>query len=288
MITENFSEWLHRQGYRVIETDSGLWYNIGPRVYQAFPYHVLIHPSESEINRFLCDNRAIALRYSTSIESRVGTISYHVVLEDPDYRLEVLSRKARYDVRKGLKNSVIRPVSMARMADEGWLLRLQTLRRQGRSEAESLGWWKRMCIEAQDLSGFEAWAAFVNDRMAAALISFTCGDTCSILYQQSLDEYLASGVNNALIFQFSKEVLSRPDITRIFYGLQSLDAPVSVDQFKFRMCYLAKPIRQRVVFHPVVAPLVGRITHAVIRGVLHLRIGASVVSKIEGMVRFYL
>jgi len=145
-----------------------------------------------------------------------------------------------------------------------------------------------MCHAAEGLAGFETWAAIVNGQLAASLIAFTCEDCCSILYQQSRTEYLPLGVNNALAFVFTNEILKRPGHPCIFYGLHSLDAPPSVDEFKFRMGYRAMPVRQRVVFHPWLCPVFNPASHAALLGLLGLRPHSPALPKIEGILRFYL
>ena len=69
MNPETFAEWLQRQGYKVVRTDSSYWYEASSRVYQAFPYHWLIQPAEDELSAFLRQQNAIGLRYSTPIEA---------------------------------------------------------------------------------------------------------------------------------------------------------------------------------------------------------------------------
>ena len=91
--------------------------------------------------------------------------------------------------------------------------------------------------------------AFADGQVVASLMAFTCEDCCVGLSQQSLTGYLDKRVNNALYYAFAHEVMARPGIHRIFMGLHSLDAPASVDEFKFRMNFTPKPVRQRVVFH---------------------------------------
>ena len=49
MDAETFAEWLRRQGHRVVHTASCYWYDAGPQVYQAFPYHWIIDPVEDEL-----------------------------------------------------------------------------------------------------------------------------------------------------------------------------------------------------------------------------------------------
>jgi hypothetical protein len=61
-----------------------------------------------------------------------------------------------------------------------------------------------------------------------------------------------------------------------------------VDEFKFRMGYTAKPVRQRVVFHPWLRPLFNSASHTVLKAGLRLNPGNPTLSKVEGILRFYL
>lgn len=285
---ETFAEWFLRQGFRVVRTASTYWANRGPGVYQAFPYHWIIHPTEDELERFMRDSRAISLRYSTSTNAPQGKLSYHVVYESKDYDLHQLSKKARYDVRKGLKYASIEPVSFYRMSTEGWRLQADTLQRQGRTGSETEQEWRKLCLAAEGLGGFEAWGALHNGELVASLIAFTSGDCCAFLCQQSATAHIQHCVNNALTYSFTTEMLRRPQITRMFYCLDSLDAKESMDEFKFRMGYKAKPIRQRVVFHPNLRLGVNPLSHSIIRYVMRSMPNRPLLAKAEGMMRFCL
>jgi hypothetical protein len=280
-------EWLRRQGYRVVTTASGCWYNAAPHIYQAFPYHPAIVPAEEELRQVLGQGRAAALRYSTTVQSAVGKISYHAVYAKPVYGLEQVSRQTRQNIRKGLEYATYEPVSFRRLADEGWLLRAETIARQGRPKAETRSWWRTLCLSAEGLPGFEAWGAFREGRLVAALIAYLARDCFQLLYQQSRTDHLKYGVNNTLGFVVTQQMVAR-GVPEIFYGLESLDASPNVDEFKFRMGYEAVPVRQRVVFHPVLRPAITPAALAALdlfgrSGRRHPRW-----QKASGLLRFYL
>jgi hypothetical protein len=288
MNAEIFAEWLRRRNFRVVRTASSYWVNLGKGVYQAFPYHWLIQPEENELNKLFHIHNATGLRYSTSVNAPSGCLSYHVFYDRPSYDLTLLRKKARYDVRQGLTSCLSGKISFQQLANEGWPLVLDTLERQGRHGALSFKTWHLMCMAAAGLPGFEAWGALIEDRLAAAAITFQMEDCCYILYQQSLSDYHPKKINNALGFIITREMIARPGITSVFYGLHSLDAPASVDEFKFRMGYVAKPVRQRVVFHPWLTVALKNGGHAVISKLSRWYPGNPTLSKAEGMVRFYL
>ena len=82
--------------------------------------------------------------------------------------------------------------------------------------------------------------------------------------------------------------ISQPDVQAIFIGMHSLDAPASVDDFKFLMGYAAKPVRQQVVFHPWLRPAINRYTYTMVKGLKSFRTGHPALRKAEGLIRFYL
>ncbi len=288
MTPEIFAEWLRRQGHRVFRTPSSYWFDQGPRVYQGFPYHWIIRPERAELDRFLRGARALGLRYSTDVDFPDGCISYHAVYQGKEYHLEQLGRWARKNVRRGLKNCVVEPISFARLKDEGWDLQIDTLDRQGRKLELERRVWERRCQAAGELAGFEAWGALVEGKLAASVITFLMDDTIYMLYQQCRREYLAAHVNNALGFEVTRRVIGRPQVRGILYGLHSLDAPPSVDEFKFRMGYEAKPVRQRVVFHPWLARMFNPLTHRMLCLARRWKPGNPTLAKAEGMLRFHL
>ena len=288
MTPEIFAEWLRRQGHKIIKTPSSYWADSGPRVFQAFPYHWIIQPDESEIREFIAQESVISLRYSTPMTNPQGMASYHAVLGEKHYDLEYLSPNSRSKVRRGLKRSSVGNISLDQLAREGWELQHDTIERQGRHGSMTREEWERICLSAKGLAGFEGWGAFVDSNLAATILTALVDNVCYMLYPQSHRKYFGEYVNNALSYTITHEMLSNREVREVFYGLHSLDAPPSVDEFKFRMGYTAKPVRQRVVFHPWMRPFINPASHALLRAGLKFRPGNPMLSKAEGMLRFYL
>lgn len=288
MNAEVFAEWLRRQGHKVLRSESSYWFNAGPGVFQAFPYHWLIRPGAEEISRLMMSHRMVALRFSTPLDHPGGKVSYHVVLQKP-YDLAALKAQARNGVKSGLKHFRIEQVAFERLATEGWALQQDTLRRQGRLRSMDREGWARLCRAAEGLPGFEAWAALAADgQLAAGIIVCRMDDWCCIPYSFSLSSFLGQHPNNALFFTVSRELLERDGVSGIFFTVQSLDAPVQVDEFKFRMGLQPKVVCQQVAFAPPFRPFANPLAHAVIRW-LYRRFPASPsLAKAEGILRFHL
>jgi hypothetical protein len=287
MTPDIYAEWLRRQGQSVLRTASSYWHSESMAVFQAFPYHWLIQPAAEELRELMLNHRALALRYSMSTGRAGGGDgeTYHAVYTGADYDFETLSSWARKNVRRGLKSCNVGPISFDRYVEEGWALRVDTLARQERRVKESREDWRRRYAAADGLEGFEIWAAEVHNRLGATLVTFQMDGWAYMLYQQCHRDYLREHVNNALSFLVTQNLIRRPNIRGIFYGMRSLDAPPSVDEFKFRMGYEARPVRQRVAFHPYLAPLVNGFTHRLARTLTGKHPQNRLLAKAEGMLR---
>lgn len=287
MNAENFATWLRQQGHHVHRTVSSYWYDAGPRVLQAFPFHWLINPSKTELDALMWKHGVVALRYSTPLSPRRGKASYHVVLRRP-YELEMLKSQARNGVKSGLAHFNIEQISFERLATDGWALQQDTLARQDRLRSMRQEEWERLCRAAIDVPGFEAWAATAGGELAGAVIICRIDDVFNVPYAMSHSRFLANHVNNALFFAVSREMLSRPNVRGVFFTVQSLDAPPNVDEFKFRMGLTPTAVCQRVQFHPLLRPFIGPAIHARIVDRLQKDPSHPLWTKAEGMVRIYL
>lgn len=287
MNAEVFAEWLRRQGYHVIRTESSYWYNAGRNAYQAFPYHWQVEPSDTELNELVKKTGAVVLRYSKPITSQKGRISYHVIARLP-YGIDLFKSHGRNGIKKGLSNCVIEQISFSKLADEGWNLQKDTLSRQQRQKSMSQAQWRNLCVAAENLPGFEAWAALAGGELAATVITVRIDDVWTIPYAQSRTEFLPLHANNALFFSVCKDFLERPGIVKVFTNLQSLDAPASVDEFKFRMGFVPDYIKQQIFFNPIIRPFIGKNSYRIVNKFHEIMPDRPFWAKAEGTLRFFI
>jgi len=288
MNAENFAVFLSRQGHHIVKTESCYWYNAQPGFYFYFPYHRLVDPSEEELKKILWGERCIGMRFFTPMEC-VGKSSYLIVCSDKNYDItSVDANYARRQTRRGLENFEIRPFSFKELAEQGNQLNFDTLTRQGRDpRILSERKWRLYCDSTKGLEGFEAWGAFTDGKLASFLMGFQMEDHFTILYQSSATEYLRLYPNNALIYTVTKLKLSSPEINAISYGPESLDAPESLDTFKFRMGYTKRPMKQRIVFNPLIRPFIGRPLYKLAQLAADIRLQSDTLRKVDGILRFY-
>lgn len=136
--------------------------------------------------------------------------------------------------------------------------------------------------------GLRLWGAWVEGRLAGYLVTVQMEDCICIIDQQSHRDFLELNVNNAITFVVSQRAAAQAGVRQVFYGLESLDAPVRVSEFKFHMGYEAKALRQRILFHPCLAPLVHTYTHRIAKYLCARNPSNRLLAKAEGMLRFCL
>jgi len=277
---------MRRQGCRVYRTQTSYWYEAGPRVLQAFPYHWLISPSTDEIRSLLLNHGMVALRFSAPLNFSEGMASYHVILRRP-YSLDTLKSQTRNGIKRGMRNFKVERISFGRLATEGWSLQQDTLKRQNRLGSMKQDEWECICRAADGLPGFEVWAGIKDGNLAGALLICRIDDVFNVPYSICHSRFLRDHINNAVFYVVSNEMLEREGIKSVFFTVQSLDASPTVDEFKFRMGFTPKAVRQCVMFHPLLKPLANPITHALTKKLLDCNPSNGLLAKAEGMLRFH-
>jgi len=285
---QDYAEWVKRLGHHVIKTDSCYWYNAQPGFYFYFPYNRLIAPSKKEVDSVLWGAPCIGIRYFTTVD-QFGKESYLITCEDKNYDLtSVDASSARRQTRRGLENFDIKPVEFMDLSSLGLSLIHDTLTRQGRNpNAHDKKSWESYCLSANGLEGFQAWGAFYGDRLASFMVTCLMEDHLTILHHSSATEYLNLYPNNALVFYVTKLKLSSPGVNAVSYGPQSLDAPESLDIFKFRMGYKKKPMKQVIVFNPVIKPFINSLSQKIIEKLSELRPENDIFRKLAGIIQFF-
>jgi hypothetical protein len=249
-----YAEFLRQVGHRVIRTASAHWYDVSRFFYLSAPPNRVYDPPADELRAVLRHLPCLGVRFAAPLQSS-GKLSYQIVCDNRDYSLGALSANVRSKVRRGLKRCTVGPVSFPDIATAGRRAHLDTLARQGRDGVLGEGQWERFWIAASKTPGFEGWGAWTGDALAAFLVTVSFGESVEFLLARSCTDELGAYPNNALIFGVAEEMLARRGVAEITFGLESLEPVGPLDEFKFGMGFRRRPLRQRVVFHPVLRAL---------------------------------
>jgi hypothetical protein len=273
-----------KEGRRVVETAGCWWYNVyhQKRIYQAFPYHRLVTPTKEEIAELFHKIPGVfAFRFLAPSGSR-GKESFMWVCDGP-YDLSRLSASNRSKTRRGLKHCQIRALTWDELKSLAWEAQRDTLERQGTKarDINSLGFSKQV----EECPAYEAWGAFVNKNLAAYLITLWVEDWVHILVGRSANAYLKFYPNNALVFSVVQQCLSRPGVSGVNYGWESLYPMESLDQFKLSMGFTKAPVRQRIVLAPWLKPVLNPVMCRVIEKIAASRPSNQRLQRLVGFCR---
>jgi hypothetical protein len=286
MLPETLAEFFRFQGHRIHSSESCFWYDVQPGFYFNIPYHRLITPSKEEINKLLWGIPCFALRFFTTVECR-GKDSYMIVCSNKHYDITSVDAKyARRQTRRGLENFQIRQLDFIELGNNN-RINTDTLIRQGRNpDVWTEERWKLYCSSANGLSGLEAWGAYSGDTLVAFMVGYQMDDYFEILHHSSATDYLHLYPNNALVFFVTQLKLSTSEVNHVSYGPQSLDAPDSLETFKFRMGYEKLPMKQTIIFHPFIAPFINKISCNLVERVSS-KSKSDFWRKLNGILHFY-
>lgn len=245
-----YARFLEAVGNRVVRVGSNYWYEVSTRFFMGAPPNFLFDPSEEELREVFRATHCVGIRFAAPFDGP-GRPSYQIACADPGYGFETLSSNNRSKVRRGLKRCRVEPTPMSVIAEHGKRANEDTVGRQGRDGVFAGDRWGRFFEVAGRTEGFEGWGAWVDDQLAAFLITVTFEDSVEFLLARSRSDLLGAYPNNALIFTVTEEMLVQRRTGAITFGLESLEPVGPLDQFKFGMGFTRQPLRQRIVFHPL-------------------------------------
>jgi hypothetical protein len=243
-------------GFKVHRTANAGWYEAGPRFLLGVPTHMPLAIDAAEARAALRATGALGVRY-VSARPTEGADSWQMIASGADYDLEKFSGNTRSKVRRGLKNNEIRRISGDELMRTGEQAFLDTVKRQGRADRYGIDRWHALLRAADADSGIEIWAAWHEGVMAAYLLTMVFADNCELYEARSRDDTLKHYPNNALIYHVTRHLLVERGLPQVTFGIEGLEELESLDQFKLALGFYKKPVRQRVVFHPLLRTALG-------------------------------
>jgi hypothetical protein len=242
-------------GNRVIQTESCYWYNPKPFLYKSLPVHRFVDPSTPEIAQVMIKGPAFALRYPMTPDKN-GPRGGMYVCSNRNYDIGALtSQNVRSRTRRGLARCRIEQIDFSYLAKHGHALTAETtLRQMGTMPSTTDAEWHLFCENASRSRDFEAWGAFVENRLATFIVGMLVEDCYYIHLQKSASDLLKYYPNNALLFTVMKTKLACPEVGYISHGPKALAVGKGLDYFKTSMGFEMQPYTDHVVFNPLVKP----------------------------------
>jgi hypothetical protein len=175
------------------------------------------------------------------------------LIDQKGYDVSCLSANHRSKIRRGLARSRIEPIEDARIfVEKGWPLNAETLSRQGRFRpSEALRRWRCLASALGQVDGLRAWGAWVEGELAAIAVTFQLEDCVNLLILRSALTHRSAYPNDALVYTIAREALSRPEVSCVSYGEESILGLDTLDSFKTGLGFEKRPVRQVLLLHPL-------------------------------------
>jgi hypothetical protein len=184
------------------------------------------------------------------------------VCTDQTYALEKLSYTMRKNVRRGLRELIITPLTSDEVLAHGLHAFCDTRRKHGRSDGTPEAF--RECFTNQaswpEITFLGAW----KDNQLAAFLSIIEVEDWAEFYQiYSMDALLQDRPNDTLYYTALSHYLVERKCRLVYTGMSSLQAErnaAGLHRFKTKVGFEARPVHRVFVPHPLLRPFANRLT----------------------------
>ncbi|CAN5738259.1 hypothetical protein BH24ACT4_BH24ACT4_01200 [soil metagenome] len=249
-------------GLDVVWTGAGHgWMRFRRHAHLRYPTNDVAPVTTAE-RREMFRHRRLVLQHHHRVEDPARANACLYLCEDPDYSLDGLSSNNRSKVRRGLKRLDVRQVEPSEVAASGYPAYSDTRGRHGMPHMTSRQFtdlWGPRRLSASH----EVWGAIGPEGIVAFGEVHLCGRWASLSATVSADRALRDYPNQALFFTLLSDLMGRPGIESVSYGLSSLRPETgrdSLHRFKESVGLAAVPVRREITLHPVLKPLVNPVS----------------------------
>ena len=280
-----YAEDLARNGVQVLPGGPGtFWTRFESGAMVRRPTFHLGPLAPGEVREVLWRGRAAVASYLVEPDVRHPANSWLYLCTDQTYTLEDLSPGIRYNVRRGLRELRIAPLTSEQLLAHGEQAFCETRRRNGLSDGTPDEFRRRFTNEAR-LPEIVFLGAWKDDQLAAFLSIIEVDDWADIgcFSMNALRRYKP---NDTLVYSALSSYLVERKYRLVTYGLSSIQVGSNVaglHRFKTKIGFEAHPVHRAFVPHPLLRPLANRLTLWGVNTVLRFRPGDRRLRKAGGV-----
>lgn len=182
------------------------------------------------------------------------------VCTNPHYSLKALEHRAQGNVKRGLREFEIRPVTLDEVINLGERAFIDTGRRHGWANVSSADFHSYLGTPVT-LCGNRYFGAWRENELAAFAGLIEVDDWVEVRVRFSTDASLGFRPNDALLFHILSHYLAERRFRIVSAGTSSIDPAANtpgLHRFKVKMGFQAVPIRRVFCFHPLLRMFVCR------------------------------
>ena len=261
-------EALAEQGLDPCITSAGhCWIRWHRRARMRYPPNDVAPIDLAERRELFRGHHALALSGHREVQPGEAPNAWLYLCRDPQYDISKLSANNRSKVRRGLRRHEVRQITPSQMLNTGYASMADSQRRNN-LEPPSKEAFRRTWETAKVSDHRQIWGAMVQEEVAAYMIVRLCGPWAEIASCGSANAHLKNYPNHAMFTVVLKELLSRPEIESISYGLSSaqLDTHANtLHSYKLSLRFEAIPVVRELHVHPMLKPIMNPATRSILR-----------------------
>lgn len=279
---------LNSQGARVVPgRNETIWIEREFRALARIPEFMTVPPCPGDVEAVLKDGRAVVATYNLEPDDSHPVNAWFYVCTDRTYAIERLSPPMRRNVRRGLNELRIAPLSPDQLLTHGMQAFCDTRTRVGLSDGTPENFHQRFSQRVK-CPAHVFLGAWKGDALAAFLSITEVDDWADIEGCFSRTDLLNSRPNDSLMYTALSRYLIEEGRRLVSYGLSSAQSESNAQTlhvFKTKVGFQAIPMHRAFVFHPLLRPFVGRVTLGMIGLLLHIRPESRWLKKADGILR---
>jgi hypothetical protein len=254
------------------------------------PKFHLAPPTPNEIRQVLWRRWAMAVSYLLEPDEHHPANTWLYICTDRAYVLDKLSSSRRRNVRLGFKELRIAPLTSEQLLAHGAQAFCDTCRRVGLSGGTPEGF-RQFVTVSTSLQEHVFLGAWKDNQLAAFLSILEVDDWVDIQGTYSMDALLRYKPNDTLIYSALFHYLVELRYRLVFNGISSVwveSNAAGLHEFKTKMGFEARPVYRAFVPHPLLQPLVNRLTLWGVNTALRFRSESRRLRKARGILAYQL
>jgi len=277
---------LAKTGKRVVPGSSGtFWISYEGAGMVRLPTFVLATPAHDEIWYVFVRGKAAVVSFLREPNGQYPTNAWLYICSDQTYRMEKLAPAMRRNVRRGLKELRIAPITTDQLLAHGAPAFSDTRRRVGLSDGTPEEFVRRFALRSQ-CPGHVFLGAWKGKELAAFLSIIEVEDWAEIEGCFSRDALLDSRPNDALLYVALSRYLVEERRRLVSYGVSSIQSEsnaVGLHAFKVKVGFQTQPVHRVFIFHPFLRPFANRLGLWGIKAIAWFSPRNRVLKKAEGV-----
>jgi hypothetical protein len=249
----DYRRFISAQGMQIVEDEGCYWVEKRNHFWESAPSHRRVSLSPAMAIKLFALG-AFAIRYTCP--DNVGTPTFEYVWDDKQYGLGSLHKDAKRNVRKNMAVCSFRPVQFELLAREGCAINRDVYARQHRQPdfQTNQSKWKAYIETCATLPFVEAYGIFHREKLCGYSLVLFVDDYCYTFHPYAHSDYLKFCPMNVLIYSLVQDVLQRPGVSCISYGVESYTPRPTLERFKIAMGCRKRILQRRIVVHPLLRP----------------------------------